>query len=229
MFVSFPALYTVINILWAGAFGQNYFMYFLVEKGHIPAVGNRFPYPTPPFPACQQSCLARPFAGPLLGFLATPTHPLEKIPDAGWVVGYPEMLLDHFSDPPQGPQFGRIAVLTCSLQQPLFQLIDLFFRQTARPSRRTVGLKERLALLFIGHTPLSYGSGRYANELSKSCVFMCTSITSFIWCKKFYNHLSFQFPISYFCFFSNRVFIASGCDTIMIVLGKGYVGKMFLE
>jgi len=117
-------------------------MYFLVEKGHIPAVGNRFPSSTPPFPACQQSCLAGPFAGPLFGLLATPAHPLEKMPDAGGVVGYPEMLFDHFSDPPQGPQFGPAAVSASPFQQPFFQLIDLFFRQTARPSRRTVGLKK---------------------------------------------------------------------------------------
>jgi hypothetical protein len=52
------------------------------------------------------------------------------------------MLFDHFSDPPQGPQFGPAAVSASPFQQPFFQLIDLFFRQTARPSRRTVGLKK---------------------------------------------------------------------------------------
>jgi hypothetical protein len=76
------------------------------------------------------------------------------------------VFFDYFSDPPKCPQFGLVAVSASPFQQPFFQLIDLFFRQTARPSRRTVGLEKRLALLFIGHTPLGYGSGRYANEPS---------------------------------------------------------------
>jgi hypothetical protein len=69
------------------------------------------------------------------------------------------VFFDYFSDPPKCPQFGLVAVSASPFQQPFFQLIDLFFRQTARPSRRTVGFKKGLAIFWVGFFSVANRTG----------------------------------------------------------------------
>jgi hypothetical protein len=42
--------------------------------------------------------------------LAAPAEAVQQVPDPGRVVADAELLLDHFGDPPQRPQIGRIPV-----------------------------------------------------------------------------------------------------------------------
>jgi hypothetical protein len=106
------------------------------------------------------------FTSPFFGFLTTPAHPSKDVPNTGRVVGYSEVFFDHFGDPSKRPQFSSVTVFASAFQQQLLQAIHLLFRQTGSSSRRTMRLKKGLALLFIGLTPLRYGSGSYANQPS---------------------------------------------------------------
>ena len=62
------------------------------------------------------------------GLLATEAHPLENVPDTGWVVINPQLLFNYICNPSKRPQFGRIAVVTRAFQQQLFQPFYLLFR-----------------------------------------------------------------------------------------------------
>ena len=51
------------------------------------------------------------FTGFAFGLLTAPAHPMKKVPDAGRIVGNPEVFFNYFGDPLKRPQLGPIAVL----------------------------------------------------------------------------------------------------------------------
>ena len=82
---------------------------------------------------------------------------MENVPDAGRVVGNPEVFFNYFGDPLKRPQLGQVAMLARPFQQQCFQPAYLLVRQTGLAPRRAVSLKKSLAKRLIGFFPVADG------------------------------------------------------------------------